>query len=242
MLAQPIQTATRVHPSTVQAQRLLLGGSLIAAAVLSFLPVAILGPAIGWPASLRLPAAQQLAAVAGAPAAVALGYSIYLIYSVLVLPVMVLLTWRVCGSLGRPLAVMVVSFAALSVLARSVGILRWLTVMPAMAQQHAAADATGKALLEAIFTALTTYGGGIGELLGVSFFMALSLGLAMVAAWTSRTLPRWLAALGMLSALALMALFMPVVGIAIQMPIAVAATLLAVWMLVAGIAVCFKPA
>ena len=98
------------HPSTAQAQRLLLGSLLIAADILSFLPIAILGPAIGWPASLR------------APAAVALGYSFYPLYSVLVLPVMVLLAWRICGNLARPIAVMVVAFAALSVLARSIGI------------------------------------------------------------------------------------------------------------------------
>ena len=222
-------------------QRVLLGVLLITAAVLSFLPIAILGPAIGWPASLRAPAAQQLAAIAGAPAAVALGYAVYLLYSVLVLPVMTLLAWRVCSSFGRPIAVMVVAFAALSVLARSIGILRWLTAMPAMAKQHAVADPAGRQVLEAIFTTTTTYGGGIGELLGVSLFMALSLGLAMVAAWTGRTLPRWLAAFGMVSALLLFALFLPTMGIAVQVPIAVAATVLAVWMVVAGIAVFFKP-
>lgn len=237
-------TKQALHPSdpgvaiSTPSQRYWLGGLLIAAAVLSFLPIAILGPAIGWPASLRAPAAQQLAAIAGAPEAVALGYSVYLLYSVLVLPVMVLLAWRVYGSLARPFAVMVVAFAALSVLARSIGILRWLTAMPAMAQQHAAADPAGKQVLEAIFTTVTTYGGGIGELLGVSLFMALSLGLAMVAAWNDRTLQRWLAALGMASALLLLALFLPTMGVAIQVPIAVAATVLAVWMVAAGVVVC----
>ena len=221
-------------------QRFLLGALLIAAAILSFLPIAILGPAIGWPASLRSPAAQQLAAIASAPAAVALGYSVYLLYSVLVLPVMTLLAWRCSGSLGKPIAVMVVAFAALSVLARSIGILRWLTAMPAMAQQHAAADAAAKQVLEAIFTTVTTYGGGIGELLGVSLFMSLSLGLAMAAAWAGRTLPRWLAAFGMASALLLFALLLPMLGIAVRVPIALAATVLAVWMVVAGVVVCFK--
>ena len=221
--------------------RLWLGALLIAAAILSFMPIAILGPAIGWPASLRLPAAQQIAAISGAPAAVALGYAVYLLYSVLVLPVMVLLAWRTCGNLARPVAVMVVAFACLSVLARSIGILRWLTAMPALAQQHAAADANGKQVLEAIFTTLTTYGGGIGELLGVSLFMGLSLGLAMAAAWSNRTLPRWLAALGMLSALLLLALFLPTIGIAVAVPVAVAVSVLTLWMVAAGIVVCLKP-
>ena len=222
-------------------QRILLSVLLIAAAVLSFLPIAILGPAIGWPASLRAPAAQQLAAIAAAPAAVALGYAVYLLYSVLILPVMTLLAWRCSGSLAKPMVVMVVAFAAMSALARSIGILRWLTAMPAMAQQHAAADPAGRQVLETIFTTITTYGGGIGELLGVSLFMALSLGLAMVAAWTGKTLPRWLAAFGMASALLLFALFLPTIGISIQVPIAVAATVLAVWMMVAGIVLFFKP-
>lgn len=239
-------TFQNAHPSDTAlssldtSQRYLLGGLLLAAALLSFLPIAILGPAIGWPASLRLPAAQQLAAIAGAPIAVALGYAVYLLYSVLILPVMTLLAWRCSGSLGRPIAAMVVTFAALSVLARSVGILRWLTTMPPMARQHAVADLAGKQMLEAIFTAITTYGGGIGELLGVSLFMALSLGLAMLAAWTGKTLPRWLAAFGMVSALLLLALFLPTVGVALQVPIAVAATTLAVWMLAAGIVVTFN--
>ena len=227
--------------SLASSQRFLLGALLIFAAVLSFLPIAILGPAIGWPASLRAPAAQQLAGILGAPVAVTLGYAVYLLYSVLVLPVMVLLAWRCSGSLSKPVAVLVVAFAGVSALARSIGILRWLTVMPAMAQQHAAADEAGKQMLEVLFTTITTYGGGVGELLGVSLFMALSLGLAMAAAWQHRTLPRWLAAFGMVSALLLFALFLPTVGIAVQVPIAAAATVLAVWMTVAGIVVCFQP-
>lgn len=241
MTSQTLHASSHAPSSLDYSQRVLLGVLLIAAAVLSFLPIAILGPAIGWPASLRAPAAQQLAAIAGAPAAVAFGYAVYLLYSVLILPVMTLLAWRTCGSLAKPIAVMVVTFAAISTLARSIGILRWLTAMPAMAQQHAAADPAGKQVLEAIFTTVTTYGGGIGELLGVSLFMALSLGLAMAAAWTGKTLPRWLAAFGMISALLLFALFLPTIGIAVQVPIAVAATVLAVWMVVAGIAVLFKP-
>jgi hypothetical protein len=223
------------------APRLLTAALFITTAVLSFLPIAILGPAIGWPASLRAPAAEQLAAIAAAPAAVAAGYGVYLLYSILVLPVMVLLAHRVCGRLWRPVAAVVVGFAALSVLARSIGILRWLTVMPALARQHAGESPAKRQLIETIFSAIATYGGGIGELLGVSLFMGLSLGLAMLAALVYQTLPRWLCIFGLLSAAMLLSLFLPALGIALDMPIALAATALSVWMVAAGVVLGIRP-
>ena len=231
--------ATTVRTDTVlwgtQAERLTTGGLFIATGLLAFAPIAVLGPAIGWPASLRAPAAQQLAAIGSAPDAVALGYGVYLLYSLLVLPVMVMLALRVFGSLARPIAAMVVALAALSVLARSIGILRWLTVMPALAKQHAGAEPGQQQIIETVFSALTSYGGGIGETLGVSLFMGLALGLAMVAAMLNKTLPFWLAASGLVSALLLLGLALPALGVAVQIPIALAGSLLSVWMLAAGV-------
>ena len=163
-----------------------LGLLLIAEALLSFAPLVVLGAAIGWPASLDNPAAQQLAAIATHADAVALGYGLYLLYSVLVAPVMIGLAARACGGLQHPLALTVAAFGALSALARAIGILRWLTVMPALAARacrgrpgHARADRAGSS------SALTDYGGGIGEILGVSLFMALSLGLLCLGALRS---------------------------------------------------------
>lgn len=109
-----------------------LGALLIADALLSFAPVAIIGAAIGWPASLDKPAAEQLAAIAAAPGGVALGYAVYLLYSILVAPVMIGLAARTFGGLSQPLGATVAAFCALSALARSIGILRWLTVMPVL--------------------------------------------------------------------------------------------------------------
>ncbi len=222
--------------------RLSTAALFVIAAPLSFAPIAILGPAIGWPASLRAQAAQQLTAIAGAPDAVAAGYGVYLLYSILILPLMVLVAQRVFGNLAKPAAQIVVGLAALSVLARSIGILRWLTAMPALASQHAAADPAQQRVIEAVFSALTTYGGGIGELLGVSLFMGLSLALAMVVALVNKSLPVWLAALGLVSAVLLLGLFLPTLGVAIQVPIAVAASVLSGWMLVFGVYVAIKPA
>lgn len=222
----------RVAPATRSAG---LGALLIADAVLSFVPVAILGAAIGWPASLDKPAAEQLAAIAAQPGAVAAGYAVYLLYSILVAPVMIGLAARTFGDLGRPLAATVAAFAALSALARSIGILRWVTVMPMLAVAHADADPALRAQIEWLFRGLTEYGGGIGEVLGVSVFMAASVGTLSVAALLHGGMPRWLAGLGLVSSVLLAALALPVLRGPELVPVAAAVSLLSAWMIAAGV-------
>jgi hypothetical protein len=212
-----------------------LGLLLIAEALLAFAPVVVLGAAIGWPASLGLPAAAQLAAIASNADAVALGYGVYLLYSLLVAPVMVGLAARACGGLQHPLALTVAAFGALSALARAIGILRWLTVMPALASAHAGADPATRMQIERLFDAVNDYGGGIGEILGVSLLMALSLGLLAVAALRNGSFPRWLAVAGMVAALMLAALALPALRIDLQMPVAAAVSMLSLWMLCTGV-------
>jgi hypothetical protein len=212
-----------------------LGLLLIAEALLSFAPVLILGAAIGWPASLDKPAAEQLAAIGANADAVALGYGLYLLYSILVAPLMIGMAARCFGGLHGPLAMTVAAFGALSALARAIGILRWLTVMPALASSYAAADPAARAQIELVFSAITEYGGGIGEMLGVSLFMALSLGTLCVAALVCGGLPRWLAALGGVSAAMLAALALPALRIEVHMPVAAAVSVLSLWMLAAGV-------
>ena len=215
-----------------------LGALLVVDALLAFAPVAILAPAIGWPASLGRPAAEQLAAIAAAPGAVVAGYGLYLLYSVLIAPVMIGLAARLHGGLASPMGASVAAFAALSALARAIGILRWLTVMPALATAHAAAEPAARLQTEQLFSAITAYGGGIGEVLGVSLFMALALGLLCTAALRQGGrdgLPRWLAAPGLLVALALAALSLPVFGGPALVPVAAAVSALSLWMLATGV-------
>lgn len=217
----------------------LLGALLIVDALLSFAPVVILGAAIGWPASLGKPAADQLAAIHANASMVALGYGAYLVYSILVAPVMIGLARRAFGNNGGALSTTVAVFAGLSALARSIGILRWLTVMPALASLHFAADAASRAQIELVFKATTLYGGGIGEILGVSIFMALSLGTLTVGALLRGGLPAWLSWLGVISAAMLVALSIPTFGGPNIMPVAAAVTVLTIWMIAAG-AWCFR--
>jgi hypothetical protein len=220
-----------------------LGLLLLADALLAFAPVAILGAAIGWPASLRLPAAEQLAAIAAQPAAVTLGYAVYLLYSILLAPVMIGLASRTFGGLNDPVAVTVAVFGALSALARSIGILRWLTVMPVLAAAHAGAgaDPALRAQIEWLFRGLTLYGGGVGEVLGVSLLMAASVGTLALAALLRGGMPRGLAGMGLVSALLLAGLSLPVLRGPDAVPVAVAVSLLSVWMFAAGIWVIREP-
>jgi uncharacterized protein YbjT (DUF2867 family) len=223
--------ATRRHPGRSP----WLGTLLIADALLALAPVAILGAAIGWPASLGRPAAEQLAAIHAHAGAVSFGYAVYLLYSMLVAPVMIGLATRAFGGLLGPVAATVAAFGALSALARSIGILRWLTVMPALASAHAAADPAARAQIELVFGALTAYGGGVGEVLGVSLFMAAAVGVLSLGALHRATMPRGLAWLGVLTAALLGALALPVLGVDLEVPVALAVSVLSLWMLAAGI-------
>ena len=212
-----------------------LGALLIAEGLLALAPIAILGPAIGWPASLDHPAAQQLAAIAAAPGAVGAGYGVYLVYSILIAPVMIALAARLPGGLASPLGMTAAAFGALSALARAIGILRWLTVMPGLAAAHAAADPAARRQIELVFDALTAYGGGIGEVLGVALFMALSLGVLAVGALRGGGMPTWAAVFGLVGAVGLGALLLPLFGAPDLMPVAVAVSLVSVWMIALGV-------
>jgi Domain of unknown function (DUF4386) len=218
---------TAYTPTSMQRIAMTIG--LLLVAVLAFAPVAILGPAIGWPASLGNPAAEQLTAIAAKPQAVTLGYALYGLYSLAIAVVAIVVTWRVNGLRG-PLAAMIVTFGALSAFARLIGILRWLTVMPKLATAHAAGDATTRTSVELIFTAITSYGGGIGELLGVALFGGLWLLIAMAAAIRNRSLPTWLSVFGLLAALLQLTLFLPALGIVSPVPIAAAVIVFLLWL------------
>jgi hypothetical protein len=227
-------------PTTTARRSWPLGLFLIAEGALALAPLAILGPAIGWPASLDAPAAQQLAAIHAAPGALQLGYGVYLLYSLLIAPLMIVLAARQFGGLAQPLAATIAAFGVLSALARAIGILRWLTVMPELAAAHAAAEPAQRALIEQLFAATTAYGGGIGELLGVSLLMAISLGLFTGASLVLRLGATWLNALGLIAALLLAGLALPAFGGPDVVPVAAAVSALSVWMWAAGVRALFR--
>lgn len=146
----------------------LIGLSVLQAG-LFLVPLIVLGMAIGWPASLRLPAAQALPLIAREAAAVQIGYWAYLITALAMVPLAVAMRTYAHGHGVRGL--MVDTAALLGAAAgvfKMLGIVRWLTAMPALADLYGTTkDPMTKAAIEVSYTMLNGYAGGIGELLGV---------------------------------------------------------------------------
>ncbi|GAA3345686.1 hypothetical protein GCM10020358_53690 [Amorphoplanes nipponensis] len=179
-----------------------VGALLLVESLLIFVPVVVLGRAVNWPAGLDAPAATTLPLVADNLAAVRLGYLFYLAYSLLFLPVIALTVTALTDPAGRSRTVtrMAVALAAVSALARAIGISRWLTTMPGLAEQWQGGDDALRRVLAVQFTVVNDFGGGIGELLGVSAFGA---GAVLCATWAVRAYaPRWLTVFGGVAGLA----------------------------------------
>lgn len=153
--------------------------------VLFAVPMIVLGQAIGWPASLRLPTSEILPLIHANAGAVALGYWAYLIVSVALIPLAYAFrhwfTERGHGGYGLDAATFI--GAAAGVL-KTLGIVRWLIAMPTLASAHAqTSDPLQRQIIETVATGINAYGGSIGELLGVQLMSGLWLafiGIALV--------------------------------------------------------------
>lgn len=150
---------------------------LLAQVVLFLIPLIVLGQAIGWPASLRLPAAEALPLIARNANAVQIGYWGYLLTATAMIPLVLALHRhaRAQGVSGLMLDAMAAFGIAAAVL-KTLGIVRWLIAMPALAQAHSAtADPALRQALEIGYLALNSYAGSVGELLGVQWLSGLWL-------------------------------------------------------------------
>ncbi|MDX2236233.1 MAG: DUF4386 family protein [Hyphomonadaceae bacterium] len=132
----------------------------------------ILSDAINWPASLDDPAFIALPRLVEHEGAVLAGYGAYLIGAVLLVPAAAALN----ASLGLKggLAGAILALATLSAMAKTVGITRWLFVMPELAHAYMEPGAD-RATIALLFDALNAYAGGVGEIVGVGL---------MSGAWT----------------------------------------------------------
>ncbi len=124
----------------------------------------ILSAAINWPVSLDDPASIALPRMLEQAQPIMTGYGCYLMVGLLLLPATAALNARL--GLSRAVAGFTIALATFSAMAKSIGITRWLFVMPDLAQAYTA-DGADQAAISHIFEALNAYAGGIGEILGV---------------------------------------------------------------------------
>jgi len=193
------------------------GFASIVQGLLIFIPTFVLGAAINWPDSLDDPASVALPRLLENEGAVRAGYFAYLIYSILFAISMALLSEVVFGKNGGILMRIVIALAVASALARSIGIVRWL------------------------FPMFNSYGGTIGEVLGVSLFAAIAILLLSIGNLKERTLPKWFSYFGLISAIGLLWTSVEMLGIDPgSTAIFLGTTLVQFWFLFIGVWLIFK--
>jgi hypothetical protein len=203
-----------------------------------FAPMAVLGGAIQWPDSLDYAPAKMLPLLREQLDAVRLGYGLYLGYSLLFLATGVL-TVRLAarpGALGT-LALIAIGAAAASALARTIGILRWLTGSATLAEAHAAPglSAEGRAAIEAVQAAVNAWGGAIGEMLGVAAFAAIWAITASLVILRERQLPAWAGVTGLVVGIVVALPALELFGIAPPVSIVVSTTAIQLWFMALGV-------
>lgn len=140
--------------------------------------LAVLSSAIGWPGILREPAAKVLPVIHAQALATSIGYWLYLLASVALIGLAL--------SVRRVLQHMKADAAAVDLLTvlgvasgvlKTLGIVRWLSVMPGLATSYASADtdAAMRPVIELVYTSMNAYAGAVGEVLGVQLFSGLWL-------------------------------------------------------------------
>jgi hypothetical protein len=184
-------TASTSHGARRVTGALLVTGSLAFAAAAT-----VLSSTFDWPDVLREPADVVLPAfVAGGTSLVWTWFATAWTYALLVLPI--LLLPAVLGRRSDPALRAATYVGAASVLLSLIGFLRWVFVVPALADSYVGGNATTRAAVDAAWTAQHQFGGALlGEHLGQLLAIAWSVTLCIVILRT-RVLPRWLGAAGL---------------------------------------------
>jgi hypothetical protein len=201
-----------------------------------FVPVFVLGAAIEWPASLDYEPTTLLRLVVENESMTQLGYVVYLMYSLAFWPVICLIGWHAMSRSGwkwTPAVVTAIVAAGISAAMRSIGILRWLFPMPDLADRYVSAAAAGEPTdsLVATFDALNSFGGAVGEVLGVGIFASIAVISVSRALRAAGSTPVWVANLGVVAGVSLIASAVEIFGIDAGFLLTVSVTILQLWFL-----------
>jgi len=218
--------STKFRGLVVMTQSLLLGA-----------PLLILGGAIDWPASLDEPASVVLPRIAENEGAVRLGYLIYLTYSLMFLPVAVIITkWLHRTGNAHPVVLIATGMAAASAALRAIGITRWLAVMFPLADRWETADASTRAAIELAFETTNNFGGAIGELLGVSLFAAAWLAITVFGR-TGVPLKPWIVTSGAIASTFLVLPLAELAGWQLDIAITLSGIAITAWLFAMGVTI-----
>jgi hypothetical protein len=171
-------------------------GGLFAAGALAFAGAAtVLSSTFEWPDILREPAGVVLPAfAAGGTSLVWTWFATAWTYAVLIAPILLLPT--VLGRRDDPVLRAATYLGATSVVLSLIGFLRWVFVVPPLADSYVAGDAVTRAAVDAAWTAQHQFGGALlGEHLGQLLVVVWSVTLSVTIVRT-RVLPRWLGVTG----------------------------------------------
>lgn len=197
----PLETPT-VNPS--------LRTWIIAVTLLQFalmiLAAVVLGSSINWPASLDSAPDQILPLIHRQAGNVALGYGAYFLSAFLLTPLAVLVAAQWHAKTAHALLWLGIVLGVSASLFKLLGIVRWLVLMPGIANAYVSSYATPATQIVTgqVYQAINAYAGGIGEMLGVQIFAGLwTVVVALLAARVG--LPRWVSVMGQLAAVLLFA-------------------------------------
>src|SRR5918997_2379708 len=174
-------------------------GGLLVLGALAFAGAAtVLSSTFDWPDILREPADVVLPAfVAGGTSLVWTWFATAWTYAILAVPILLLPT--VLGRRGDPALRAATYAGATSVVLALIGFLRWVFVVPPLADSYVSGNATTRAAVDAAWTAQHQFGGALlGEHLGQLLAIGWSVTLSVVI-FRSRVLPRWLGVTGLIA-------------------------------------------
>src|SRR5918993_2593071 len=172
------------------------GGLFVAGALASAGAATVLSSTFDWPDILREPADVVLPAFfAGGTSLVWTWFATAWTYAVLLVPILLLPT--VLGRRSDPVLRAATYVGAASVVLSLIGFLRWVFVVPPLADSYVAGDATARAAVDAAWTAQHQFGGALlGEHLGQLLVICWSVTVSVIILRTG-VLPRWLGVTGL---------------------------------------------
>lgn len=187
---------TRSQPSTSTGLKRATGGLFVLGALAFAAAATTLSATFDWPDILREPAGVVLPSFAdGGSTLVWTWFATAWTYAVLAVPILLLPS--LLGLQQDPVMRVATYAGAASVLLSLIGFLRWVFVVPPLAESYVAGDGATRTAVEAAWIAQHQFGGALlGEHLGQLLALVWSVGLSLIIL-RRRVLPAWLGVAGL---------------------------------------------